>query len=119
MASTLEVNGDNLITLRYVPDTSTEAIMSKSGEILVNITYDYVGRPTKWNPMSPLVATEVNYDDWGHITQWKRGELFETYEYDHLLRLISVTYADGCKIRYEFSDESAKVSDNILCKNYF
>lgn len=96
--------------LRYDPTTSSEALLSVSGQMLVNITYDDNGRPVYWVPVSPLVPSNVSYDHWGHIISWTRGNLSEEYEYDSVMRIMSVTYADGARIAYEYKEDRIKVS---------
>lgn len=105
MSSTLRVNNADLITLSYDPESSSEALFSVSGQMLVNITYDTTGRPILWVPVSPLVPSNVSYDHWGHIIGWTRGNLSEEYEYDTVMRLKSVTYADSARVTYDYKDE--------------
>ncbi|XP_063885071.1 teneurin-m-like isoform X4 [Scylla paramamosain] len=105
VSSTLRVNNADLLTLSFDPVSSSEALFSVSGQMLVNITYDIMGRPVLWVPVSPLVPSNVSYDHWGHIIGWTRGNLSEQYEYDHVMRLKSVTYADSARITYDYKDE--------------
>lgn len=111
MASTLRVNGADLLTLSYDPVSSSEALFSVSGEMMINITYDSVGRPVLWDPVPPLVPSNVSYDHWGYITGWTRGNLSEEYHYDALLRLASVSYADGSIVNYDYRDKLTKVRE--------
>ena len=105
VSSTLRVNNVDLLTLSFDPVSSSEALFSVSGQMLVNITYDAMGRPVLWVPVSPLVQSNVSYDHWGHIIGWTRGNLSEQYEYDRMMRLKSVTYADSARITYDYKDE--------------
>lgn len=110
VSATLKVNNADLLMLRYDPAMSLESLLSVSGQMLVNITYDEKGRPVLWMPVSPLVPSNVSYDHWGHIVGWTRGNLSEEYEYDNnMMRLMSVTYADGARISYDYKDERIKV----------
>lgn len=109
VSATLRVNNADLLMLRFDPTTSTEALLSVSGQMLVNVTYNEEGRPILWMPVSPLVPSNVSYDHWGHIVNWTRGNLSEVYEYDSVMRLTSVTYADGARVTYDYKDERIKV----------
>ena len=74
-----------MLTLSYDPVLLSEALLSVSGKMMSNITYDTVGRPVHWVPLPRLVPSNVSYDHWGHIISWACGNLSETYSYDHML----------------------------------
>ena len=42
-------------------------------------------------------------------TRWSRGNMSETYQYDTILRLESVTFADGARVNYDYRDQITKV----------
>ncbi|CAL4085535.1 unnamed protein product, partial [Meganyctiphanes norvegica] len=107
VSSTLRVNGADLLTLGHDPSTESEFLLSVSGQMLVNVSYTK-GRPYRWDPVPPLIPTVVNYNHWGLVTRWSRGRQSEQYNYDELLRLVEVLYADGSSMQYEFRDQLTK-----------
>jgi len=101
------VNGESLLTFKYETSTGSEAVYNNIGMSLLNVTYDPLGRPTKWTPTEPFISMQEDYGRFGQLEQWSWGDQKESYTYDSDGRFESVTYADGTKISYNYKDDQA------------
>lgn len=51
-----------------------------------------------------FAAVELDYDRYGRLIEWKRGDLKETYEYDRSGRLLKIHYSDGTSLANTLKD---------------
>lgn len=115
MGRKMRVNGEDLLTFKYDVFSRTEAVVSKQGITLLNVTYDDLGRPLRWTPTAPYAPVSLSYDRYGLLQEWKWGELREDYLYDHAGRFEGISYADRSKFTYSYKRiSSIKVSTYLF-----
>ncbi|RXG62290.1 Teneurin-m, partial [Armadillidium vulgare] len=107
MGRKMRVNGEELLTFKYDLFSGTEAVINKGGNVLLNVTYDDLGRPLRWTPAEPFHSVSLKYDRYGLLQEWQWGEQKEDYIYDRAGRFEGITYADGSKITYSYKDLSS------------
>ncbi|XP_065159892.1 teneurin-m isoform X3 [Atheta coriaria] len=101
----LRVNGENLLTLEYDRDTASVSVFMDERVELLNVTYDRTARPVKWGPRNGIFAeVELEYDRFSRLTNWKWGDISETYGFDRAGRLYEIKYGDGSSMIYAFKD---------------
>jgi RHS repeat-associated protein len=101
----LRVNGENLLTLEYDRDTASISVFMDDKVELLNVTYDRSARPVKWGPRNGIFAeVELEYDRFSRLSNWKWGDLSETYGFDRAGRLFEIKYGDGSSLVYAFKD---------------
>nr|XP_015834532.1 PREDICTED: teneurin-m isoform X6 [Tribolium castaneum] len=101
----LRVNGENLLTLEYDRDTASISVFMDDKVELLNVTYDRSARPVKWGPRNGVFAeVELEYDRFSRLSNWKWGDLSETYGFDRAGRLYEIKYGDGSSLVYAFKD---------------
>ncbi|XP_071453131.1 teneurin-m isoform X1 [Hetaerina americana] len=101
----LRVNGENLLTLEYDRETGTVAVFMDDRVELLNVTYDRLARPVKLGPRNEIFApVELAYDRFSRLTNWKWGDITETYGFDRAGRLYEIRYGDGTAMTYAFKD---------------
>lgn len=101
----LRVNGENLLTMEYDRETKSVSVFMDDKIELLNVTYDSSGRPIKWAPRSELFTeVELEYDRFSRLSQWKWGDITETYNFDRAGRLNEIKYSDGSSLVYSFKD---------------
>ncbi|XP_017767897.1 PREDICTED: teneurin-m isoform X2 [Nicrophorus vespilloides] len=101
----LRVNGDNLLTLEYDRNTASVSVFMDDRVELLNVTYDRTARPVKWGPRNGIFSeVELEYDRFSRLTNWKWGDLSETYGFDRAGRLNEIKYGDGSSMIYAFKD---------------
>ena len=60
---------------------------------------------------------ELDYDQFGRLRQWRRGGRSESYAYDRVGRLTSITRPDSSKLVYRFSQPTStqvRLLDDIV-----
>lgn len=101
----LRVNGENLLSVEYDRNTGTVGAFIDDHVQLLNISYDKLGQPIKWNSGNNVFASvELEYDKFGRLSVWRWGRLSERYSYDQAGRLTEIRYADDTTTLYAFKD---------------
>ncbi|KAI5732577.1 hypothetical protein M8J76_001881 [Diaphorina citri] len=101
----LRVNGENLLSVEYDRNTGTVGAFIDDHVQLLNISYDKLGQPIKWNSGNNVFASvELEYDKFGRLSVWRWGRLSEKYAYDQAGRLTEIRYADDTATLYAFKD---------------
>uniref|UniRef100_A0A8D8UYU9 Tenascin-like protein n=1 Tax=Cacopsylla melanoneura TaxID=428564 RepID=A0A8D8UYU9_9HEMI len=101
----LRVNGENLLSVEYDRNTGTVGAFIDDHVQLLNISYDKLGQPIKWNSGNNVFASvELEYDKFGRLSVWRWGRLSERYAYDQAGRLTEIRYADDTATLYAFKD---------------
>ncbi|XP_018579833.1 teneurin-m isoform X3 [Anoplophora glabripennis] len=101
----LRVNGENLLTMEYDRETASISVFMDDKVELLNVTYDRSSRPVKWGPRNGIFAeVELEYDRFSRLSNWKWGELSESYGFDRAGRLNEIKYGDGSSLVYTFKD---------------
>ncbi|XP_063907083.1 teneurin-m isoform X3 [Zophobas morio] len=101
----LRVNGENLLTLEYDRDTASISVFMDDKVELLNVTYDRSARPVKWGPRNGIFAeVELEYDRFSRLSNWKWGDLSESYVFDRAGRLFEIKYGDESSLVYAFKD---------------
>ena len=86
---TMKVNGENLLTLFFDKLQRREVLYAGTKTELLEVRYDSLSRPIKWEPRGSGEFLPVNqgYDRFGHLNQWSWGDVVEKYEHDKSGRL--------------------------------
>ncbi|XP_060530352.1 teneurin-m isoform X2 [Cylas formicarius] len=101
----LRVNGENIVTMEYDRETASVSVFMDEKIELLNVTYDRSARPVRWGPRNGIFAeVQLDYDRFSRLSNWKWGELSETYGFDRAGRLYEIKYADGSSLVYAFKD---------------
>ena len=107
---TLQINGDNLLTIEYDRKTHTETIMDKDLREILTIVYDSSGLPSHFLPATGHHAMNITYSPRGDILQWQYGELREQRQYNDNGLMIERTATNGAQFRYFYRFGSKMVS---------
>ena len=58
----MRVNGEDLLVFRYDVPSSSEAVLNAGGAVILNVTYDQLGRPLQWTPAHGFYPLAVPRD---------------------------------------------------------
>ncbi|KAH1028032.1 hypothetical protein HUJ05_001438 [Dendroctonus ponderosae] len=101
----LRVNGENILTMEYDRETASISVFMDDKAELLNVSYDRSSRPIRFGPKNGLFAeVELEYDRFSRLSNWKWGDLSESYGFDRAGRLSEIKYADGSSLQYAFKD---------------
>ena len=101
----LRVNGENLLFVSYDKLQRREVLYLPDKTELLEIKYDEYSRPTAWvTPTAVWAPVSQKYDRFGHLEEWRKGNIFEKYSYDKNGRLLEVSDGKGALLTYEYKD---------------
>ncbi|CAN7975618.1 unnamed protein product, partial [Ixodes persulcatus] len=110
----MKVNGDILLAIEFDRDQYSETLYDKNQIGLLTVHYDPLGHPLSWQPTQNVTAVTLEYDRFGRLIRWERGQLSEKYSFDIRGRLADVRYADGSGIMYKYDDGPISVPTEII-----
>ncbi len=109
----LKVNGETLLAVEYDRDSQQEILLDHSMKPIVTVNYDSVGRPLKWTSSHNLTSIALEYDRFGRISIWSRGQLSLSLQYDINGRLAELRHADKSGRMYKYSETATSPSEII------
>lgn len=110
----LHVNNASLLILSYDAHTTSEAVFSPNGQMLVNVSYDRAGQGIHYQPLEPLQPATISYNPWGYVNKTQRGNVVEVYMYDLLQRQKAIIYGDNTTMSFNYKDRRTNVSNNLF-----
>jgi len=97
----LQVNGENLLTIEYDRDSHTETILDRDLLEIITMAFDASGRPTHFLPARRHHSLNVTYDTAGEVVYWRYGEMEEKRVFESGL-LKERTGNNGAQYRYNY-----------------
>ncbi|OQR79684.1 teneurin-3-like [Tropilaelaps mercedesae] len=104
-----KVNGENLFSIEFDRQLNTESVIDKNSMALLTVKYNHKGQPESWMPRANITGVTLEYDRFGRVTKWQRGDLIEIYTFDLAGRLTDMRYSDQSGIIYKYADSPATV----------
>ncbi|XP_022650380.1 teneurin-m-like isoform X4 [Varroa destructor] len=109
-----KVNGENLFAIEFDRQLNTESVIDKNSMALLTVKYNHKGQPESWTPRANITGVTLEYDRFGRVTKWERGDLIESYSFDLAGRLTDVRYADHSGVIYKYAESPATVPNEII-----
>merc|ERR1711892_33755 len=104
----MRVNGENLLVVTYDKLQRRELLFLADKTELLEIKYDEQLRPVTWvapsSSHSGWAPVSQRYDRFGHLENWKWGDMEEGYAYDKDGRMSHVKKCNNTILIYEYKD---------------
>ena len=111
----MRVNGENLLLVSYDKLQRRELLFLPDKTELLEIKYDQQLRPVTWvAPGSVWKSVSQKYDRFGHLEQWRRGGIVESYAYDKNGRLSSVTLGNSTVLTYNYEERQTRPASVLI-----
>ena len=102
----LQVNGETLLTVHFDKLQRRELLYSGAKEELLETRYDSESRPMAWEPkVAGFAGVAQNYDRFGRLQNWSRGDVTEDYEYDEAGRLSKISRGGVAVLQYAYGTD--------------
>ena len=105
----IKVNGNYLLSISYDKLQRREVLLLPDKTELLEIKYDEMMRPVTW--VVPSTSGQITwapvsqrYDRFGHLVNWKWGDMEERYIYDQSGRLHKVEKENTTILIYNYDD---------------
>lgn len=78
-----KINGENLLTLKFVQEDSTQVVLNRKSEEILTIRYDANGRPVQIVPRGLVDGLNITYDKQSRLILWSFGDMNVMKIYDN------------------------------------
>lgn len=83
-------------------DQNSEIIYDRHQVPLVTALYNISAPSILWQSPQNITPVKVDFDQFGRLTKWERGQMKKNYNFDIQGRLVEVRHSDSNGIMYKY-----------------
>ncbi|XP_054706826.1 teneurin-m-like [Uloborus diversus] len=107
-------NGELIFSVVFDREQNSEIIYDRHQVPLVTATYDVMARSVQWQSPQNITPVKVEFDQFGRLTKWERGQLTRNYDFDMQGRLVEIRHSDSNGIMYKYDKKVVDMPSELI-----